>query len=81
MTDTAVDRYTDKLRQTFVLGEQHARAIVLDQLAVPGENSNGRAYDALLDAVLHLFPKDKEPPFDAGYAAGLAVGLQLARRS
>ena len=72
------DQYTALVRQSFVLGEQHARAIIIEQLAAYPPNAVGHAYGALLNAVDRLFPDEDAPPYDAGYAAGLAVGLCLA---
>ncbi len=74
----SVEQYAALLRQSFALGEKHARAIIVDQLAVRTDDAYGTAYGKLLRAVDRLFPEEDRPPFDAGYAAGLAVGRYLA---
>ena len=65
-------------RQAFAIAERHAADIIRGSLVTP-YNSDGRAYDEMLDAVTQLWKDQQdEPSFDAGYAAGLAVGLRLA---
>lgn len=71
------DQYTKLCRAAFKLGEKHARELVVDRLGCPLNDDTG-AYQKLSDAAYDLFPKEEEPPFDAGFAAGLAVGLRLA---
>jgi hypothetical protein len=71
--------YAELMQSAFAIGEQHARAIVINQLAVPGDNADGDAYSKMADAVYELYPEEDQPPFDAGYAVGLAVGLGLSR--
>ena len=66
-------------RQAFVIAERHAADIIRGSLVTP-YNPDGRAYDEMLDAITQLWKDQQdEPSFDAGYAAGLAVGLRLAR--
>ena len=65
-------------RQAFAIAERYATDIIRGSLVTPF-NPDGTAYDQMLDAVTQLWKdQQEEPSFDAGYAAGLAVGLRLA---
>ncbi len=73
------DQYAELLLNAFKLGEQHAHKIVSWQLGCAGSDVHGEAYSELFDEIYKLYPKEEEPPCDAGYAAGVAVGLSVGR--
>ena len=69
------------VQRAFTIAERHAEDIICGSLVTPFY-ADGRAYDEMLDAVTQSWKNQQEKPsFDAGYAAGLAVGLRLAGRA
>ena len=68
-------QYAALLRKSFELGEQHARGIMIGQMAVQVDNADSEAYESLQREVEALYAGDA--PFDACYTAGFAVAISM----
>ena len=73
------DKYAALLRKAFALGEKHAHKIVSWQLGCAASDVQGEGYMELSEELDKLYPKDEDPPRDACYAAGVAIGLSVGR--